>query len=144
MKLRILSLVSASFCLSLLACASFPDVHKMDDGNNYVSFLITRKGDGNRDGMKQAEAFCRKVNRNHAVLVTETFNYVGTLDEETYSDVKAEVELKKPNRLAPKILPKKDKDINKPGSAVMVGGDDDEKEAEKGKGYEYTLVFRCS
>lgn len=142
MKLPNLAILSA--ILLSFSCASFPDVHKMSDGNNYVSFLIARKGDGNRDGMKQAEAFCSKVNRNHAVLVTETFNYVGTVDEDRYSDVKAEAEIKKPNRLSPKILPKKDKDVNKVGSAVMVGDGEGEKEAEKGKGYEYTLVFRCS
>jgi hypothetical protein len=142
MKLSFVSLPLLVLAISLASCATYPDVHKMDDGNNYISFLVARKGDGNRDGMKQAEAFCSKVNRNHAVVVTETFNYVGSVGEEEYSDVKAEAELKKPNRLTPKI-PKKEKDVNKPGSAVMVGGEG-EKEIQSAKGYEYTLVFRCS
>jgi len=130
---------------SSYSCASFPDVHKSPDGVNYISFLVARKGDGNRDGMKQAEAFCSKVNRNHAVIVSETFNYVGTMDEEAYSNTKAEAELKKGNKLATKILPKKDGTIKVPESAVMVGGDraELEKENANGKGYEYTLQFTC-
>ncbi len=127
----------------LTSCASFPDVRKSPDGLNTISFLIARKGDGNLDGMRQAEAFCSKVNRNHALLVSENFNYVGSMGEEAYSDRKAEAEIKKANQLTPKILPKKDKGTNVPGSAVMVGGEDSDQESITGKGYEYTLEFRC-
>ncbi|RYZ64566.1 MAG: hypothetical protein EOP09_15735, partial [Proteobacteria bacterium] len=87
--------ISLFFSLSLSSCATYPDVHAGEDGTGYVSFLVERKGDGNRDAMKQADTYCSKMEKKRAVLVKETFEYVGSMDEEKYSDLKAERELNK-------------------------------------------------
>ncbi|MBC7659052.1 MAG: hypothetical protein H7249_05025 [Chitinophagaceae bacterium] len=135
-------LISSPFllCAFITSCATYPDVHPLENNTAYVSFLVARKGDGNRDAMKQAEAYCSKVKSSHAVLVDEKFEYVGTMDEDKYSEIKGEAEISKKKGLVPKVI-KESMAKKKAGSAVMV--DDDDKSAETGKGYEYTLNFKC-
>ncbi len=126
--------------LFLCGCSHYPDVKPNEDsGIHRVSFLVSLRGDGTGEAMKQAERYCEAVHQNHAVRVRESTEYVGNTDEQTYLKAKEELDREKPHGLVGKIVEKKNE--AKKGSAVMV--DDSKADAVATKGYEYAMEFRC-
>ena len=134
-------IVGLSFVSLTLGCQTlqYPDVHPMESGVHKVSFKTERKGDGYRQAMPQAQAYCQDVMRKNAVQVKESSDYIGRVDEDLYNSGKT----------ASKVA------IAVGGAGAVLGGDTEQNvgavaavgggiaDTALGLGYEYTLEFKC-
>ncbi len=123
----------------IVACQHYPDVHPMANGIHKVSFLTERKTEGYRNAIAQAHDYCKDVYRMSAVQVSESSEYVGTMDEGIYNGAKTASEVVGAIGVAGAVFGGK-RESEAGGVGAVGGGVAD---AALGKGYQYTLEFKC-
>lgn len=134
------SAVCMSLCLLGVACQTYPDVHPMASGIHKVSFKTERKGEGYREAMPQAQAYCSDTSRGTAVQVSETSTYIGNIDEQMYNMGKTASQVAIAiGGVGAVVGGEKESSA---GSVTAVGGGI--ADTALGLGYEYTLEFRCN
>ena len=120
-----------------VGCAHYPDVRPSSNGDHTVSFLTDGKGEGYKEAFKQAKDYCEDIHEKKAFHTSEKSQYVGkTMDEESYNRAKSAAKLT--NSFGAKALLGKKKSGK---SAISVGKAADD---AIGKGYQYTMKFKCN
>lgn len=128
-----------AFVLLGFGCQTYPDVHPMASGIHKVSFKTERKGEGFREAMPQAQAYCKDVAQKSAIQVSETSEYIGNIDEATYNAGKTASQVAVAVGATGAVFGgEKESDV---GSVTAVGGGI--ANSALGLGYQYTLEFRC-
>ncbi len=118
----------------LTSCAHHRDVRPAEDGLHLVQFNTEEKGEGFHDGMSQANHFCDQF-KQKAYQVSESSQYVGSMEESTYNTGKTVTKVAKVAGTAGYIFGgKKESDI---GGTATVG------DAVLGEGYQYQMRFKC-
>ena len=120
-------------------CAHYPDVRPSGKGLHKVSFLTERKNEGFQEGFSQAKDYCDDVHNKRAVHVSEKSKYVGSMDEDKYNRYKTASKVTTAVGSAGYVFGgKRQQDVG--GIAMLGGGIAD---SAIGKGYRYTMKFRC-
>lgn len=140
LKSRMIKCCFSGFVIFFLqSCAHYPDVRPSGKGLHTVSFLTERKDDGFQQGFAQAKSYCDDVHEKRAVHVSEKSKYVGNMDEKKYNSYKTASKVTSAIGSAGVILGgEKQKQV---GGATMLGGGI--ADGALGKGYRYTMKFRC-
>jgi len=126
-------------CLvTLAACAHHRDVHPSDDGVHEAVIKTEDKSEGFRQAINQANHYCEQFGEK-AYQVSESNEYVGSLDETTYNQGKTIARVAKAAGTVGYVFGGKNESAIG-GTAVLGGIAGD---AALGEGYEYKLRFRC-
>ncbi len=132
-----LGLLSLSTLLN--ACAFYPDVRPASDGVHTVTFLTEEKDEGFQAAFAQAKDYCDDVLKKRAYQISEKSEYVGSMDESTYNTAKKISKVTAAVGTAGAILGGKNE--RTAGGVTAVGGGI--ADSALGKGYRYTLKFKC-
>lgn len=131
--------LSLGFFALLTACAHYPDVRPAADGIHKVSFQTEGKDEGFQKGFAQAKDYCDDTQKKRAVTVSEASEYIGSMDEKTYNNLKMASKITGAIGGAGLILGGKNE--QKAGGAAAVGGGI--ADSALGTGYKYTMTFKC-
>lgn len=138
-NLRVLSaiLISSTF---FAGCAHHRDVRPHTSGLHNVSFLAERREDGYKEAFKQAGNFCEERYGLHPVIVSESSEYVGSMQEDSYNQAKTVTEVVSVVGIVGSLLGGSDRDRDV-GTVAAIGGQIANEAI--GDGYRFNLGFRC-
>ncbi len=133
-------LVSISLvAIVMVSCAHYPDVRPATDGVHTVSFGTEGKNEGFQAAFSQAKDYCDDVLKKRPAVISESSEYVGSMDEGTYNAAKTASKVVGAVGAAGAILGGKNE--RQAGGVAAVGGGI--ASGAIGQGYKYTLKFRC-
>ncbi len=126
-------------CLfALVSCAHHRDVHPSEDGIHEAVIKTEEKTEGFRNAMAQANHYCKQFGET-AYQVSESNEYVGSMDEQSYNQGKTVTKVAKAVGTVGYIFGGKNESAL--GGVAALGGIAGD--AALGNGYEYKLRFRC-
>jgi hypothetical protein len=124
--------------MTFAACAHHRDVRPGEEGINKVVLMTQEKDFEGRPALSQAEHYCETMGRR-PVIVSETNQYVGSMDEGSYNNVHTGAKVAQTVGAVGHVFGgKKESDA---GGVVGLGGI--VAEGAIGKGYRYEMKFKC-
>lgn len=138
MKLSLVNQTILTFFLILGACAHHRDVRPGEDGLNKVVLMTQQKDFDGRDALSQAESYCETL-KKRPVVVSETNQYVGSMDESTYNNVHTGAKVAQTVGAVGHVFGgEKESNV---GGVVGLGGI--ATQGAIGNGYRYEMKFKC-
>jgi len=130
---------------ALAGCATTPapydpDVRPSADGTHRTVLTVERKDGHYQNAFRQARDFCGDVHAKRPTIVSEGARYVGTMDESTYTAIKAATQVAMAAGGAVGVFGSSQGARNAGLGTAVAGGIGNQALAP---GYEYTLAFRC-
>ncbi len=124
--------------LTLGACAHHRDVRPGTEGINKVVIMNDEKNFNGDNALAQAEHYCKEVGK-HPAIMTEVNQYVGSMDEQSYNNLKTGAKVAQTAGSMGYVFGgKKESDV---GGVVGLGGVIANQAA--GQGYKYEMTFKC-
>ena len=121
------------------SCAHYPDVRPGSEGVHYVSISGDDEDDLARDGLRQANSYCKSTHKKTAGVVSEKKEYINDMDEKNYKNAKRASTVAKVVGSAGMIYGGKTE--RKVGGVSALGGVAGD--SAVGKGYKVTIKFKC-
>ena len=122
-----LSLLSILFVLLFASCAHHNDVRPGADNLHSINLIIDIKEQGYANASKQAAHYCDSIDRKSYTVVSEKTSYIGEMDEANYNTAM------KASKAAKRLQ----------GVIKDIGIGSDIVKDVVGKGYQYTMTFKC-
>jgi hypothetical protein len=124
--------------LGLYSCAHHKDVRPDESGTHSVILKTDQESQGYAAAKSQADHFCEK-RKKIAYIVSENSKYTGKMNEDTYNKSKTASKIAKGVGSAAFVFGgKKESDA---GGVVGLGAGI--ADSAIGKGYTYTMKFKC-
>jgi hypothetical protein len=134
-SLKTLALISL---LTLGACAHHRDVRPSEDGVHRVILMTPEKNFDGQEALGQAQHYCEEQ-KERAVIVSESNQYIGSMDENSYSKAQTAAKVAQSVGSAAYIFGGK-KESNA-GGVVGLGGI--AAQGAIGSGYRFEMKFKC-
>lgn len=134
-----LSFAFLGFAMILSACAHHRDVRPGADGIHRVVVKTEDRDQGFREGMSQAEHYCKEKGNASPVIVNENSQYTGSMDEDTYRASKTAAKIA--TAAGGAVFAMGGKKESQAGGIVGMGGGI--ANSALGQGYTFEMKFKC-
>lgn len=133
-----MKIIFISFLLIFISCGHHKDVRPGDKGVHIVRFTAEERDAAYREASNQANHFCDQSDKTAAVL-KEDYKYTGDMDEKDYKTAKRITKATKILSSSAWIMGgKRERNAGGVGAVGSNAAD-----AVIGKGYTYTMSFKC-